>query len=258
MAGLFYPSDPAELAGDIRRMLGGAAPLDLQPKVLIAPHAGYIYSGPVAASAYALILPRHALIRRVVLLGPVHRVWVQGLALPDVESFETPLGHIPLDLEAMQSLHDLTQIEVNPAAHAIEHSLEVHLPFLQTVLDDFKLVPIAVGGANAEAVAEVLDRLWGGDETLIVISSDLSHYLPYPTAQEIDRETVQHIMEFDTNLVGEQACGSHVLNGLLLSARRRGLSAKLIDLRNSGDTAGDKRQVVGYAAIAMMESDHAD
>ena len=258
VAGTFYPGDAAELAHDVKRLLSEAPPSALRPKVLIAPHAGYIYSGPIAASAYAALASQHALIRRVVLLGPVHRVWVQSLALPGADNFETPLGPIPLDREAMQAIRNLPQVEVNPAAHALEHSLEVHLPFLQTVLDNFSLVPLAVGSASAADVAEVLEKLWGGEETLIVISSDLSHYLPYSTAQDIDRETVQHILEFDTNLVGEQACGAHALNGLLLAARRRGLTAKLLDLRNSGETAGDKQQVVGYAAIAMVEPAHAD
>lgn len=258
VAGTFYPGDAAILAQTVRRMLSEARPADIQPKALIAPHAGYIYSGPIAASAYATLLPLHAKIRRVVLLGPVHRVWVQSLALPGSDSFETPLGTIPLDRDAIQAIRDLPQVEVNPAAHAIEHSLEVHLPFLQTVLDDFSLIPLAVGSASANEVAEILEKLWGGDETLIVVSSDLSHYLPYSTAQEIDRETVQHILELDTNLVGEQACGAHALNGLLLAARHKGLSAKLLDLRNSGDTAGDKHRVVGYAAIAMVEPGHAD
>lgn len=257
VAGSFYPGDAAVLSREIRQLLAAAGTSPLHPKILIAPHAGYIYSGPVAASAYATLRSQHAQIRRVVLLGPVHRVWVQSLALPDVERFETPLGTIPLDMEAMHAIRGLPQIEVNQAAHSLEHSLEVHLPFLQTVLDDFTLVPLAVGGASAEEVAEVLDKLWGGEETLIVVSSDLSHYLPYSTAQDIDQETVQHILGLDTNLVGEQACGAHALNGLLLAARRRGLRATLLDLRNSGDTAGDKYQVVGYAAIALTEPPHA-
>ncbi|NWG87837.1 MAG: AmmeMemoRadiSam system protein B [Hydrogenophilaceae bacterium] len=257
VAGMFYPGDAATLASEVRHMLAEAEGIHLRPKALVAPHAGYVYSGPIAASAYALLKPLRQVIRRVVLLGPVHRVWVQGIALPAADSFETPLGRIPLDQEAVLAIRDLPQIEVNATAHAMEHSLEVQLPFLQTVLEDFSLVPLAVGGATPEEVAEVLERLWGGDETLIVVSSDLSHYLPYSTARLTDQDTVQHILKLDAHLLGEQACGAHPLNGLLLVARRHGLRAQLLDLRNSGDTAGDKHQVVGYAAIALTEAERA-
>lgn len=256
VAGMFYPGDAATLARDVRQMLAEAEVEPLKPKAIVAPHAGYIYSGPIAASAYALLKPLRQAIRRVVLLGPVHRVWVQGLALPEAESFETPLGRVAIDHEAVLAIRDLPQVEVSAAAHAAEHSLEVQLPFLQTVLEDFSLVPLAVGGATPQEVAEVLELLWGGDETLIVISSDLSHYLPYVTAQQTDRDTVRHILSLDAHLLGEQACGAHPLNGLLLVARRHGLRAQLLDLRNSGDTAGDKHQVVGYAAIALTEAGH--
>jgi hypothetical protein len=250
---MFYPGDPAVLARDVRALVDAAHPEPLRPKALIAPHAGYIYSGPVAASAYALLRPLRQTIKRVVLLGPVHRVWVRGLALPSVSWFDTPLGRIPLDAEAMQALRRLPQVEVNDSAHAMEHSLEVHLPFLQSVLEDFSLVPLAVGGANPEEVAQVLDAVWGGEETLIVVSSDLSHFLPYQQAQAIDQTTVQSMLALNTRLVGEQACGAHPVNGLTLVAKRRGLTPHLLDLRNSGDTAGDKSRVVGYAALAFTE-----
>lgn len=258
VAGMFYPSDPSELSHDIQAMLmqaQSAAPA-LSPKALIAPHAGYIYSGPVAASAYALLQPLRGTIRRVVLLGPVHRVWTPGLALPDVEAFDTPLGSIPIDRAAIAAIADLPQVTVHPAAHAEEHSLEVHLPFLQETLGTFSLVPLAVGNAGAEAVAEVLDRLWGGDETLIVVSSDLSHYLPYADAVTTDHATLAQILALHTDLVGEEACGAHPINGLLLAAHRHGLTPRLIDYRNSGDTAGDKSRVVGYAAVAFTEGAH--
>ncbi|HRH80409.1 MAG TPA: AmmeMemoRadiSam system protein B [Thiobacillaceae bacterium] len=253
VAGMFYPGESAALARDVQALLGAAKTPTLRPKALIAPHAGYVYSGPVAASAYALLKPLRQTIKRVVLLGPLHRVWVAGLALPSVAWFDTPLGRIPLDTEAMQALSRLPQVEINDAAHAAEHSLEVHLPFLQTVLEDFKLVPLAVGGATPEGVAQALDAVWGGDETLIVVSSDLSHYLPYAQAQTTDQATVQAMLDLDTGLRGEQACGAHPVNGLDLVARRRGLKAHLLDLRNSGDTAGDKSRVVGYAALAFTE-----
>lgn len=256
VAGLFYPADPRILRHDIKEMLEQAAPAELTPKAIIVPHAGYIYSGPVAASAYALLQPAAKRIRRVVLLGPVHRVWVDSLALPGVDSFDTPLGRIPIDAEAVGLLADLPFVERNPSAHAMEHSLEVHLPFLQTVLDRFSLVPLVVGGATPEQVAKVLDLLWGGDETLIVVSSDLSHYLPYEAARQTDRATTEALLKLDNHLVGEQACGAHPINGLLLTARRKGLQPHLLDMRNSGDTAGDKQRVVGYAAVAFTENMH--
>lgn len=254
VSGMFYPDNPRELAAMLRGFLDEAKSVPLQPKALIAPHAGYIYSGPVAASAYALLQPLRERIRRVIVLGPVHRVWTPGLALPGVDAFDTPLGRIPLDQQAMAEIAGLPQVQVHPAAHAQEHSLEVQLPFLQSVLADFSLLPLAVGGADAEAVAAVLERLWGGEETLIVVSSDLSHFLSYAEAQQVDRATVAGILAFDNHLVGEQACGCHPVNGLLLAARRRGLTPHLLDLRNSGDTAGDRSRVVGYAAIAFTEA----
>ncbi len=254
VAGMFYPGDRRRLALDVQRMLEAASPAPLRPKALIVPHAGYVYSGPVAASAYVLLKDLREVIRRVVLLGPVHRVWVPGLALPAVDAFETPLGVVALDEPAMARLLQLPQVEVNEAAHAWEHSLEVHLPFLQTVLDDFVLVPLAVGGATPQQVAEALELVWGGAETLIVVSSDLSHYLPYDEATQSDQATVRAILELHTDLVGEQACGAHPINGLLLAARRHHLAPHLLDLRNSGDTAGDKSRVVGYGAFALTES----
>ncbi|MBE2258753.1 MAG: AmmeMemoRadiSam system protein B, partial [Rhodobacteraceae bacterium] len=243
---------PAVLARDLRSLLAEAPPAaGFRPKAIIAPHAGYVYSGPIAASVYA---PLHALresIRRVVLLGPTHRVAVNGLAAPAVSAFATPLGVVAVDRAAIAAIAPLPQVVVSDAAHALEHSLEVQLPFLQAVLEQFALVPLAVGRASAEQVAEVLDRLWGGDETLIVISSDLSHYLPYPVARATDSETARQIVALEPRLDHQQACGATPVNGLLLAARRHGLKAQLIDLRNSGDTAGDRSRVVGYGAFAF-------
>lgn len=257
VAGAFYAGNAETLRHDIQAYLDAARVLPLRPKALVAPHAGYIYSGATAATAYALLRPLKGAITRVVLLGPTHRLWVPGMALPGVDRFRTPLGDIPLDAQAIAGIADLPQIEVNPAAHAQEHSLEVHLPFLQSVLGDFRLVPLAVGGATPAQVADVLERLWGGPETLIVVSSDLSHFLPYADAQAKDAATVQTILHLDATLVGDRACGAHPVNGLLVSARRKGLVAHLLDLRNSGDTAGDKQRVVGYAAIAFTEAEAA-
>lgn len=258
VAGMFYPQEPTLLSAEVRGLVDAAEASPLRPKALIAPHAGYIYSGPVAAAAYALLKPLRHTIKRVILLGPVHRVWVAGLALPSVAYFDTPLGRIGLDVDAMKALRRLPQVEINDNAHAMEHSLEVHLPFLQMVLDNFSLVPLAVGGADPEAVAQVLEAVWGGDETLIVVSSDLSHFLPYAQAQTKDRATVDAMLRLDSHLNGEQACGAHPVNGLELVARRKGLQPHLLDLRNSGDTAGDKSRVVGYAAIAFTEPGRAE
>lgn len=254
VAGTFYPGSPSLLADTVDHLLADAHPgFSGQPKALIAPHAGYIYSGATAALAYATLAPWRRTIRRVVLLGPTHRVAVNGLALPESEFFSTPLGNIRIDLDGIEQLAALPQVGFSNSAHAGEHALEVHLPFLQRVLDNFTLLPLAVGHASAEAVAEVLETLWGGPETLIVVSSDLSHFLPYDTARQVDRNTCQHILQLDTPIRPEQACGAYPVNGLLLAARRRGLIPQLIHLCNSGDTAGDKARVVGYAAIAFSE-----
>jgi AmmeMemoRadiSam system protein B/AmmeMemoRadiSam system protein A len=253
VAGMFYSARPDELRSEVQQLLAQAAPAAdaPAPKALIAPHAGYVYSGPIAARAYARLRP--ARIRRVVLLGPAHRVPLRGLALPSVDHFATPLGTIEIDRAAATQLADLPQVVVSDRAHAAEHSLEVQLPFLQQVLGAFALVPLVVGDAAADDVAEVLDRLWGGEETLIVISSDLSHYLPYAAARAVDRATVDEMLALAPTLGHEQACGATAVNGLLALARRRALRAELLDLRNSGDTAGDRSRVVGYAALALYE-----
>lgn len=253
VAGSFYPDEPGVLAQDVRAMLAAAKPSEYSPKALVAPHAGYVYSGPIAASAYAALKNVAARIRRVVLLGPTHRVAVRGLALPGADAFATPLGMIQLDAEAAQAIAHLPQVTVNPHTHAMEHSLEVQLPFLQAVLPDFKLLPLAVGMATPQEVAEVLELLWGGEETLIVISSDLSHYLPYDVAKRVDNATVQSILELKHSISHEQACGGTPINGLLVAARRHHLAPHLLDLRNSGDTAGTRDGVVGYAAFAFTQ-----
>lgn len=253
VAGLFYPADPRQLAHDVQSLLAAARPHDLIPKALIVPHAGYIYSGPIAATAYATLAPIAKRIRRVVLLGPVHRVAVRGLALPGADAFDTPLGQVKLDREAMQLASRLPQVSVSAEAHELEHSLEVQLPFLQSVLADFTLLPLAVGMAAPEEVAEVLEALWGGEETLIVISSDLSHYLPYAIAQRVDKGTVQAILDLREPVDPDQACGGTPIGGLIVAVRRHRLVPHLLDMRNSGDTAGSHDHVVGYAALAFTE-----
>jgi len=258
VAGMFYPGSQPALARDVRALLDAAPACDdsVQPKALIVPHAGYIYSGATAAAAYALLTPWRDAIRRVVLLGPVHRVPVRGLALPGASTFTTPLGEVAVDPALRTAVAALPQVNTSEAAHAMEHSLEVQLPFLQSVLHDFTLLPLAVGDATPEEVAEVLETLWGGPETLIVISSDLSHYHPYRAAQALDHATVERILRLDGPLTHEQACGGTPINGLLLAARRHRLQPRLMHLCNSGDSAGDKGRVVGYASIALAEAGH--
>lgn len=256
VAGLFYPGEAATLRASVVECLA-TAPTSGQtssptPKAIIAPHAGYVYSGPIAAAAYARIAPSRDTITRVALLGPAHRVAFEGLAVSDADAFATPLGRVPLDREAIERIATLPQVRTLDAAHASEHSLEVHLPFLQEVLGDFRLVPLVVGDATADEVGEVLDALWGGPETLIVISSDLSHYHDYDAARRLDRATSRAIETLRPQDIGyDQACGRIPVNGLLTVAKRRGLHATTLDLRNSGDTAGPRDRVVGYGAWAF-------
>lgn len=256
VAGMFYPADRGALAQEITAMLEEAREQELGPgfpKAVIVPHAGYIYSGPVAANAYVLLRPARGVVKRVVLLGPCHRVPVRGLALPDAEAFETPLGRVPVDAEAVAAVRGLPQVSEYRATHAQEHSLEVQLPFLQEVLGEFAVVPFVVGAAGAGEVAEVIEKLWGGPETLIVVSSDLSHYHPYDEARAMDDETARTILAGRTDLDHEQACGATPIAGFLAASARRDLKPELLDLRNSGDTAGGKGRVVGYASFAFWE-----
>lgn len=259
VAGAFYPADAATLSRDIQAYLDAVengAPVThaSPPKALIVPHAGYVYSAPVAAYAFAKLLPLKNKIERVVLLGPCHRVPVLGLALSSADSFTTPLGDVALDHTLDTALLALDQVQVYDATHIPEHSLEVQVPFLQAVLGDFKLLPLVVGDASPDQVAEVLECVWGGAETLIVISSDLSHYLDYNAARAIDQQTCHAIETLDTQAIGDnQACGRMPVKGLLEMAHRRGLSVETLDLRNSGDTAGPRNQVVGYGAWAFWE-----
>ncbi|MDP1928068.1 MAG: AmmeMemoRadiSam system protein B [Thiobacillus sp.] len=260
VAGMFYPDNPSVLKHTVTDLLAHARVRDglRPPKALIVPHAGYVYSGAVAASAYARLGELRDRIRRVVLLGPTHRVYVRGLALPDADRFATPLGDIPLDRDGMQRLSGLPQVGLSAAAHQMEHSLEVQLPFLQRALGDFQLLPLAVGEATPEEVAAVLEAVWGGDETLIVISSDLSHFLPNAVARKVDGDTVNAILALKPHLDHEQACGATPINGLLLAAKRHGLHPVVLDVRNSSDTAGDPERVVGYAAFAFQAEAEAE
>ena len=240
VAGSFYPADPSQLRATVARLLA-AAQDGSRPKALIAPHAGYVYSGPVAASAFRRVVD--APVQRVVLLGPSHFAPLRGLALPGAAAMRTPLGDVPVEEAPLPQ---------DPRAHAEEHSLEVELPFLQVALRSFALVPVAVGDAAPDEVASVIEQLWGGAETLIVVSSDLSHYQPYADAQRADAASAKEILALG-RLTRDDACGAAPVNGLLLAVKRRGLRPELIDLRNSGDTARDKKKVVGYGAFAFYE-----
>ena len=248
VAGQFYPEDPGELQALVDGLLQVVSCReDAAPKALIAPHAGYVYSGAVAAAAYACLAPYRDVYSRVVLLGPCHRVPVAGMAVSGAGAFRTPLGDVPVDRATIAAL-DTRGIEVFEPSHQYEHSLEVHLPFLQRVLGQFSIVPVVVGETTPRAVANLLEALWDGPETLIVVSSDLSHYLDYDAARAQDEKTCRRIEDLDTHIDYEDACGATPLRGLLLQAKRRGMHVRTLDLRNSGDTGGDRDFVVGYGA----------
>jgi len=258
VAGSFYPGDARALRAQVRACLeeGRRRQADLvgavRPKALVVPHAGYVYSGPVAGSAYALVAPWAAEIRRVVLLGPSHRVALEGLATSTAAAWETPLGDVALDVAGAAALARLPQVRPLDAAHAREHSLEVQLPFLQELLPAFALLPLVVGDAPPRAVAEVLEAVWGGDETLVLVSSDLSHYHDYDTARALDAAASAAIEALRPEALDEEsACGRVPVRGLLVAARGHGLAARTLDLRSSGDTAGPRDQVVGYGAYAF-------
>jgi MEMO1 family protein len=258
VAGIFYPGNAPQLAAELGELLDSVESLEPKfgfPKVLVVPHAGYVYSGACAAHAYEELAAARGTVKRVVLLGPSHYVPGRGLALPAAEAFETPLGRIPVDAEAVRSLAGLKQVVTSGAAHAQEHSLEVQLPFLQKMLGEFTLVPLAVSAATIEEVAEVLEHLWGGPETLIVISTDMSHYHTYDEAKRIDGATLARIAGFATNLDHKEACGATPLNGLLSLAAKKGMTMRMLNACNSGDTAGGKARVVGYSSFALREGD---
>jgi MEMO1 family protein len=255
VAGRFYPGVAAVLDAEIEQLLASASTnTATPPKGLIAPHAGYVYSGPIAATAYASVRARADQIEKVVLLGPAHRVYLQGLALPAADRFATPLGEIEIDAALAAAVLELPQVTRSKQAHALEHSLEVHVPFLQALIPRFTLLPLVVGDASPAEVAEVLERVWGGPETLIVISSDLSHYHDYAHAQRLDQATATWITSARApGLDPHRACGARCIDGLIEYGRRHPLTLELLDLRNSGDTAGDRDQVVGYGAFAIHE-----
>ena len=256
VAGSFYVADPQRLRTAVADLLAAApASAGASPKALIVPHAGYVYSGGVAAAAFTTLKSDEQGISRVVLIGPAHYVAVRGIAVPTADAFETPLGRVPIDRDAVSAIADLPFVVQADAAHAPEHALEVELPFLQTLLGSFALVPLVVGDADPRQVAEVLERLWGGPDTLIVVSSDLSHYHDYDTAQRLDAATAAAIERGEWRSLGpDRACGFLPVAGLLVEADRRGLAARRLALCNSGDTAGPRDRVVGYGAWIWEET----
>jgi AmmeMemoRadiSam system protein B len=250
VAGRFYPADPARMRAEVARFLAEAgAPATAAPAALIAPHAGYVYSGRVAGAAFATLRGVAARIARVVIVGPAHYVPVRGIAIPTVDAFETPLGTVAVDRAALAALATLACVIESDRAHAPEHALEVELPFLQAVLPAFRLVPVLVGEARPQDVTEVLARVWDGPRTLVVASSDLSHYYDYDTARRLDAATAAAIERGEETALGPaRACGWLAVAGLLRESARRGLAARRLALCNSGDTAGPREQVVGYGA----------
>jgi len=253
VAGSFYPENPELLRTQISSYLQEAQATAIRPKALIVPHAGYIYSGPIAANGYATLTNHSESYSRVVLVGPSHRVPFRGVATSSATHFSTPLGSIPLDVQAIRELERSGTIVQLDEAHALEHSLEVQLPFLQETLNQFSLIPLVVGDTSPEQLAELLDTLWDGPQTLIVISSDLSHYHDYKAAQKMDLATAEAISSLTPSAIGyDDACGRTGVNALLILAKRKRLEVKTLDLRNSGDTAGSRDQVVGYGSWAMV------
>ncbi len=249
VAGLFYPEDAMAVSSMIAMLLGDSSEKGSVPKAVIVPHAGWMYSGSMAALAYNLVASGRHQITKVVMVGPAHRVAISGLATCSCKIWRTPLGDV--QVEYPQNVLDLPNVKENDTAHRQEHSLEVQVPFLQSVLDNFSIMPFVAGRATGEEVADVLDAVWGGPETLIVISSDLSHYLSYGQARELDRVTVNQINELRGPITHAQACGATPVNGLIEVAKRRKMSIQLLGWNNSGDTAGDKARVVGYSAFAL-------
>ena len=252
MAGRFYPASRDELAATVDALLRAAEPYPLQAKAIIAPHAGYMYSGSTAAEAFAGLQARCDEISRVVVLGPSHFFPLRNVALSRAKGFRTPLGIVPVDTATVAMLATMPICEWSDVAHEPEHALEVMLPFLQRVLGDFRIVPLVVGQVSATEVDQVLRRVWGGPETLILLSTDLSHFLNYDRARESDGACAAALEQLcPEDIATDQACGRYPLRGLLNRARDLDLRPTRLGLRNSGDTAGDRARVVGYGAWGL-------
>lgn len=254
VAGMFYPDHESDLSEMVDKFISDASAEDIVPKAVIAPHAGFVYSGSIAGTAYAYLQNGASQYRRVVLLGPSHRVPLAGVAVPSARFFETPLGRVPIDTSAIDQIISLPFVQIHDSAHAQEHSLEVQLPFLQRILSDFILVPLVVGHVTADNIAEVLGLLANDDDTVIVVSSDLSHYLQYEEARRLDSHTSCLIEDLDFEQISpEQACGAYPVKGLLCFAKKSGWQGKTAHTANSGDTAGSRDAVVGYGSYIFFE-----
>ncbi len=255
VAGRFYPGEPALLSRTVHELLAEARLPEgetITPKVIVAPHAGYRYSGPVAATAYAALAAARGTVRRVIIAGPAHFSPLAGVAVPSAAAFATPIGPVTVDDDARRQALDVPGVAVDDRAHTGEHSLEVHLPFVTAALGDVSVLPLLVGRSGGGVLADVLDALWGGPETAVVISTDLSHYHDWHVATRLDRHTAEMICRLDPP-PADAACGAAAVEGVLLAARRHRLTARLLDLRNSADTCGDPERVVGYGAFAFSE-----
>ncbi|HEY8079483.1 MAG TPA: AmmeMemoRadiSam system protein B [Labilithrix sp.] len=254
MAASFYPASAVELSCTVELLLAEASAADCpRPKALIAPHAGYAYSGAVAAAAYASLRGERGTIERVVVLGPAHYVDVKGIATSNASAFTTPMGELLLDRDAIDAIARLPGVAALDNAHAPEHSVEVQIPFVQAALGQVRLVPLLCGSGTCEKQLDrVLDVLWGGEETLFVVSSDLSHYLDYDSARARDAATTRSIESLDADAIGsDDACGPSCLRAILRAASKRRMHAKVLDVKSSGDTVGGRDEVVGYGAYAV-------
>jgi len=252
VADQFYPADRGQLAAQVTDLLQNSNPYPIQPKALIVPHAGYVYSGRTAGLAFSLLKSSKNVINKIVILGPCHRVYLKGAAIPRCEFFETPLGNVPLDIDCLAKLSQFPQVSISEEAHILEHSIEVQLPFLQSIFSDFKLIPIVIGDISGQQLTEVINYLWGNEQTLIVVSSDLSHFLDYQSAIALDNQTTKAIESFQPDKISrEAACGGEGIKALLNLAQKNHLHVKTLNQCNSADSIGDKNRVVGYGSYAF-------
>ena len=258
VAGIFYPADVYQLKNDINGYLQHITDNNSgKPKILITPHAGYKYSAQVAASAFAKLRPFKDKIKKVFLLGPSHRVYVNGVALPKEKSFKTPLGIIKVDSDIVEQISKTKPFKFKSTAHKNEHSLEVSLPFLQVVLGNFEIIPMLYGEANPHEIAQTIQPYLERDDSILIVSADLSHYLDYSTAKKVDEQTANNIKEGKT-VDHHQSCGATAINTALIMAQNFGLVPQMLNMANSGDVIGDKDSVVGYGAWSFEKNNEDD